>query len=143
MIIAMAIISRTCRITKVVVVVCKLIRVNSHIIMSSKLLPGMTSARGPNLSNSRPVIGETRPLSRPPGSRTSPAAKVVIRNTPCMRKGSRSIVENIVIIAMMSISVVSVNIGYLKTRKSSIGSFDFNCLITKSNSDAPPTIKGT
>ncbi|MNJ47729.1 hypothetical protein D3C77_428960 [compost metagenome] len=103
----------------------------------------MTSARGPNLSNSLPVTGEIRPLSKPPGSRTSPAVNVVIKNTPCMRNGNSSIVENIVIMAMISISVVNVNMGNLNTRRSSIGSFDFNCLMTNNSRETPPTINGT
>src|SRR5688572_30666865 len=116
-----AIIIKLCKIMIMSVLVLVVICVNINMMITSSDAPGIIIARGPNLSNILPAIGENNPLSTPPGSMINPAAKADKARAPCKYVGSSSNVENKVIIAIIMIMIAMLNIGYLKTRKSSIG----------------------
>lgn len=115
-----------------------LVKKNSAI--TATINPGITSARGPYASNKRPVNGDIKPFSTPPGSNTNPAENAASAKLFCKYSGSKIIVERIIIKLINTKISPNVNIGYLNTFKSIKGFSIVSWRQTKSPSASPPTI---
>ncbi|MNC14357.1 hypothetical protein D3C75_621330 [compost metagenome] len=101
--------------------------------------PKITSHLGPNLSNRRPITGDRNPFIRLPGKSTKPAVKALTA-IPCCRYMGRISMDDSIIIMQMKIRIrPTVNMGYLKARRSIIGSFILSCFMLNKSKDNAPT----
>ncbi|MNV56796.1 hypothetical protein D3C71_1490990 [compost metagenome] len=104
--------------------------------------PSGSNNFGPNLSNILPVTGAIAPLITLPGRSRIPAAVADNNKPPFKYNGNKMAEDKMIIIPKKTIIRPIVNIGYLNTRKFSIGVSNLNCLNTNRIKLMTPTIRG-